>query len=415
MDTPIAEEIITQKKRKNTLFILLAIAGLVAAVFLVRSFFKSSVDKRDITTAVVETGNIENTLTAAGEVLPEFEEVITSPINASIKSALLDAGTQVKAGQSILMLDKSASENEFNKLKFQLESKRNEIRKLKLNLDKSFFDIKSNNAIKQLRISSLQDAVESAKRLLKAGGGTREDIEQAELALKVAKLEKAQLENEIKSKQQTMQVEAREAFIAAEIQQNELQELERKLNLANVVATRGGVIAYVNKNIGASIKEGETVARIADLGSFKVSASISDDYLEQLHTGMPVIVKYNDTQKRGHVANISPSIQNGIVSFDVQLEERNNKQLRPNMKVEVFLVTAAHQNVVRVANGPAFKGLGKQDVFVVKADKAERRTVNLGLSNFDFVEVLNGLKPGEVVISSDMSSYVNSSELRIKN
>lgn len=414
MDSPISAEVITQKRRKNILLILVGLAVFVAAIFLVRSFFKSSISRADFTTAVVETGNIENTITAAGEVLPEFEEVLTSPINASIKSALLDAGTQVKAGQSILMLDKSASENEYNKLKFQLESKRNEIKKLKLNLDKSFFDIQSNNAIKQLRISSLQDNVESAKRLLKAGGGTREDIEQAELALKVAHLEKKQLENEIRSKQQTMQVEAREAQIAAQIQQNDLQELERKLQLANVVASRSGVITYVNKNIGASIREGETVARIADLGSFKVSASVSDDHLEQLHNGMPVIVKYNDTQKRGHVSNVNPSIQNGIVTFDVQLEERNNKQLRPNMKVEVFLVTAAHQNIMRIANGPAFKGLGAQDVFVINGDKAQRRTVQLGMSNFDHVEILKGLKPGDVVISSDMSEFENSKELDIK-
>jgi HlyD family secretion protein len=414
MDTPISQEIISQNKRKTIFISVLCVAALAAAVFLVRNYFKSSIKRSEFTTAIVGTGNIENTITAAGEVLPEFEEVLTSPINASIKNALLDAGTQVKAGQAILMLDKSASENEFDKLKFQLESKRNEIKKLKLNLDKSFFDIQSNNSIKQLRISSLQDAVESAKRLLKAGGGTREDIEQAELALKVARLEKAQLENEIKSKQQTMQVEAREAVIAAQIQENDLLELERKLKLANVVATRSGVITYVNKNIGAAVREGETLARIADLGSFKVSASVSDDYLEQLRVGMPVIVKYNESQKRGHVSNIYPSIQNGIVTFDVQLEERNNKQLRPNMKVEVFLVTAAHNNVIRVANGPAFKGLGKQDVFVINKDKAERRTVNLGLSNFDFVEVLNGLKPGEVVISSDMSEFENSRELSIK-
>ncbi|MDQ3682949.1 MAG: hypothetical protein M3352_07740 [Bacteroidota bacterium] len=57
-------------------------------------------------------------------------------------------------------------------------------------MDKSFYDVKSNNDIKQLRINSLQASVEDAKRLFKAGGGTKESIEQAELALKVAQLEK---------------------------------------------------------------------------------------------------------------------------------------------------------------------------------------------------------------------------------
>ncbi len=415
MDTEISAEVNLQRKKKLILIVALFVGLLIAAVFGLRMFFKSSLDKSDITVAKVEIGNVENTLNASGEVLPEFEEVITSPVNASIKSAVMDAGTQVKAGQSIITLDKSTTENEATKLKFQLETKRNEIKKLKLDLDKSFFDIQSNNAIKQLRISSLQDAVENAKRLFKAGGGTREGIEQAELNLKVAQLEKKQLENEIKSKQQTMQVEEKEAEIAAAIQQNDLNELERKLKLANVIATRNGVITYVNKNIGATIKEGETLARIADLGSFKVAGNISDNYLDQLHNGMPAIIRFNETQLRGHILNVYPSVQNGIVSYDVQLDERNNKQLRPNIKVDVFLVTAAHSKVMRIANGAAFKGVGAQDVFVLTGDKAEKRTVHIGLSNFDFVEIKDGLKPGDAVISSDMSEYKNSKEISIKN
>ncbi|NCD68422.1 efflux RND transporter periplasmic adaptor subunit [Mucilaginibacter agri] len=415
MDTEIPAEVISQRRRKNGLIIILCIALLLIALWGVRVVFKSSVSRSDINIARVEVGSVENTLNASGEVLPEFEEVITSSINASVKSAIMDAGTKVKAGQSILILDKSATENEYTKLKFQLETKRNEIRKLKLDLDKSFFDIQSNNAIKQLRIANLQDAVENAKRLYKAGGGTREGIEQAELNLKVAQLEKKQLENEIKSKQQTMQVEAKEGEIAAAIQENDLAELERKLKLANVVATRNGVITYINKNIGASVKEGEIVARIADLGSFKVAGSISDNYLSELHAGMPAIVRFNDTQLRGHIVNVYPSVQNGVISYDVQLDERNNKQLRPNMKVDVFLVTAAHSQVMRVVNGPAFKGVGAQDVFVVNGDKAERRTVHLGLSNFDYVEIKDGLRPGDMVISSDMSEFKNAQELSIKN
>jgi HlyD family secretion protein len=415
MDTAIDAEVTQKRKKKNLILIISVVMLLVVSLLLVRSIFGSTISRTEFTTGVVETGDIENTITANGEVLPEFEEVITSPVNAAIKTALMDAGKKVKAGQPILVLDKSATENELIKLKFQLETKRNEIKKLKLDLDKSFFDIQSNNAIKQLRISSLQDAVENAKRLFKAGGGTREDIEQAELNLKVALLEKKQLENEIRSKQQTMQVEVKEAQISAAIQQNDLAELERKLKLANVSATREGVITYINKNIGASVHEGDVLLRIADLGSFKVSGTISDNYLDQLHAGMPVIVRANDVPLRGHVANVFPSIQNGIVSFDVQLNERNNKQLRPNMKAEVFVITDAHSNIMRLPNGAALKGLGKQDVFVVNKGKATRRTVTLGMSNFDYVEIIEGLKPGDVVITSDMSEYKNSKEIQIKD
>lgn len=415
MDKELAPEIINKRKNKNILIGIAVVAVLAVAVYLLRGYLKSSINHSDITTAKVEVGNIENTINATGEVLPEFEEILTSPISASIKTALMDAGNKVKAGQSILTLDKSATETEFRKLQFQLETKQNEIGKLKLDLNKSFYDIKSNNDIKQLHIANLTDAVENAKRLFKAGGGTREGIEQAELNLKVAQLEKKQLENEIKSKQQTMQIEIKEAEIAAAIQKSDLQELQRKLNLANIVATRNGVVTYVNKNIGANVSTGETIARIADLSSFKVAGSIADNALDQLHSGVPVIVRINDDQLRGVVTNVSPSVQNGVASFDIRLDERNNKLLRPNMKVDVFLVTAARSHIMRVANGPAFKGPSVQDIFIVHNGKAERRTVHIGLSNFDFVQILDGVQPGDVVITSDMSEYKNSTELTIKD
>ena len=414
MDTEITEEVIKEKRKKGFVIASIAVIVLVICIVLMRGWLKSSVQASEITTAKVQIGNVENTLNATGEVLPEFEEIIASPINASIKNVVTDAGGKVKAGQSILSLDKSAAENDYAKLKFQLETKKNEISKLKLDLDKSYYDIQSNNDIKQLRIGNLNDAVENAKRLFKAGGGTREDIEQAELNLKVAQLEKKQIENEIKNKQKTMQIEEKEAEIAAAIQQNDLDALQRKLKLANVVATRSGVVTYVNKNIGANIKEGETLARIADLSSFKVSGSLSDSYLDQLHNGMPVIVRFNDTELRGIVSNVYPAVQNGIITFDIQLDERNNKQLRPNMKVDVYLVTAVHNKVLRVANGPAFKGASPQDIFVLSNGKAERRTVHTGLSNFDFVELKDGVKEGDIVITSDMSEYKNSKELTVK-
>ena len=413
MDTVLPEQIIVKRKRNITISILATILVLLVGVWLLRFSFKSSIKKSAITTAVVGKGNIENTINASGEVLPEFEETITSPINASVQKVIMDAGSKVKAGESILTLDKSASQTEFEKLKFQLESKRNYIKKLKLELDKSFYDIKSNNDIKQLKINSLEADVENANRLLKAGGGTRENVEQAELNLKVAKLEKQQLENEIKSKQQTMQVEMKEAEIAADIQENDQHELERKLKLANIVASRSGVVTWVNKNIGSTIREGESLARIADLGSFKVVGSISDNYIDQLHDGMTAVIRINETQMRGIVANIYPSIQNGIVSFEITLNERNNKFFRPNMKVDVFLVTSIHRDVLRVNNGAAFKGSSVQDIFVVSNGKAERRTVHIGMTNFDYVEIKDNVQPGDVIITSDMSEYKNAKEITI--
>ena len=205
----------------------------------------------------------------------------------------------------------------------------------------------------------------------------------------------------------------KEAEIAASIQQSELHELERKLKLADIVASREGVVTWVNKNIGSSIREGDALARIADLSSFKIQGSISDSYLDQLTRGMTAIVRVNENNITGKVTNIQPSVQNGIVVFDIQLDDRNNKLLRPNMKVDVFLITDTRTNVLRVANGPAFKGASPQDIFVVSKNKAERRSVHTGMSNFDYVELKDNVQPGEVVIISDMTAFKHSKEIII--
>ncbi|HEY0177073.1 MAG TPA: HlyD family efflux transporter periplasmic adaptor subunit [Pedobacter sp.] len=414
MDKSIEQEVLSARKKKTIVYILGGLVLLIAAVILLRTAFSSALNQSRITTGVVERGDIENTINASGEVLPEFEEVISSPITASVKKVLMDAGTPIKAGQSVLTLDKSATDTEYGKLKFQLASKQNDIRKLRLDLDKSFYDIKSNNEIKQLRINSLRAVVENAKLLLKAGGGTRADIEQAELNLKVALLEKKQLENEILNKQQSMRLQIKEAELAVSIQQSESDELLRKLQQADILAGRSGVVTWVNKNIGATVQPGEVLARIADLSGFKVKGTISDNYIDQLRNGMQVIIRINETQVRGRVVNIYPAVHNGIVSFDIQPDQKDSKLFRPNLKADIFLVSDKHSNVLRVNNGPAFQGAQNEYIYVLKDGMAYKTLVRTGLSNFDYIELKDHVKAGDVVITSDMSEYKNSDQIKIK-
>jgi HlyD family secretion protein len=414
MDRDLSEESIKQQSRRRWMWVGIAVIVLIGAVWLLRNTLNNSVDSKDIRIATAEVGDVENTLSASGEVQPDFEAVITSPITAVIQQTYLDAGASVKEGDKILELDKEFTQLNVEKLKDELELKRNSIVKLRWELEKSFYDLKISDSIKVLKINSLRADIENTKRLFKAGGGTRESIEQAEQNLRIAQLEKRQLENDIRVKQQTMRADIRESEIGAQIKEKDLQELQRKLQQANIVANRVGVLTYVNKNLGSKVSEGEVLARLADLGGFKVTGSISDNYAQQIRVGMSVVVRINDTQLRGTLTNILPSVQNNIVNFDVQLDDKAHKLLRPKMKVEVYPVTDAHTKVVRVANGAGFTGAPVQDIFVLRSNgKAERRTVKVGLSNFDHVEIMEGIRAGERLIVSDMSKYKNAKEVEI--
>jgi len=206
----------------------------------------------------------------------------------------------------------------------------------------------------------------------------------------------------------------RESELNAQIESKNLKELQHKITMADIVADRAGVLTWVNDKIGSAVNEGEMLAKLADLGSFRVEGSCSDTYSDQLKVGIPVIVKVNEISLRGIVVQIKPSVANGIVQFSIALDDNKHASLRPNMKVEVFIVTNRIANAVRVANGPAFNGKRKTSVFVLENGIAKRREVEIGLSNFDFVEIKSGIQAGEKVIITDLSQYEHLKEIKIE-
>jgi HlyD family secretion protein len=415
MDREVAPEFAKSERNRRWFvggFILLI---LIAGIYFLRKSLGSTMESSKIRTAVVQQGDVENTLNASGEVIPAYEQIITSPIRASIKSVLLSPGTKVVPGQAIVELDKSLTQIEFERFQDQLELKKNGIDQLRMKLDKNLYDAEISDKIKLLNISKLRADLEDSRRLEKVGGGTKEDITRAENALKIAELEKQQLENDLSYNRKSMGASLRETELGAQIEGKNLKELQHKLKMADIVADRKGVLTWVNENIGSSVSEGEMLAKVADLGSFRVEGSCSDIYAEQVKPGLAVIVKVNESALRGIITQVKPAVKDGVIGFVIQLDNAQNEALRPNMKVEVYVVTSRSSNTLRVANGPAFNGKQKQQVFVLENGVAKRRDIQVGLSNFDFVEIKSGLQVGEKVILTDMNQYEHLEEITIQN
>jgi HlyD family secretion protein len=413
MDRAISNHIQQKEKLRKAALWIGGIALLALGVFLFRSSLQPGIKRSQFRTAVAERGPILSTLTASGLVLPEFEEVLAAPLSADIKAVYAGEGTQVEPGQALLSLDKSSLLLDLEKQKSELALKRNSIQKLRFELAKSLYDLEISDSIKALNISRLEAQLDNSRRLLKIGGATQEQVEQAELELRIARLEKRQLENDLKIKKQSVQAELRESELQAEIQEHSLREMERKLAKADLSALRSGVITWINHKVGSGIREGEQLVKIADLGSYRLEGAVSDLYANRVAIGMPTLIRINDTLLNGTVTNIRPTVENDILTFDVTLENPRHSTLRPNLRVEVFIVTDQRADVVRVANGPAFNGRSIQELFVVESDRARRRRVPIGLSNFDYVELRDQIRPGELVIISDMSDYEYLKELRI--
>jgi len=140
MDTPIS----SLDQRKNNfgqgLKYLLILVLLVAGIFFLRNALKTEVKKKDFLFAKIEQGDMENTISASGLVVPSFEQQINAPVSTEIKKIILKSGTQVKPGDLILNLDEEYIQLDYESLKDQLELKKNNITRLKLEYKKDLHD-----------------------------------------------------------------------------------------------------------------------------------------------------------------------------------------------------------------------------------------------------------------------------------
>ncbi|HEX8503734.1 MAG TPA: HlyD family efflux transporter periplasmic adaptor subunit [Hymenobacter sp.] len=415
MDRAIATTIQNQRRRRRWLLGAGIVAVALVAVFAFRSVLRPSIRRTDVLTAIVETGDVEASLTAAGTVIPGREAVLTSPIQSTIRRVAVAVGARVQPNETIVELDKELANSSLAKLSDEQLRNQNKNSQLHLTLERSLNDLRAQAEVQAVKVRSLQSALRDEQQLLQLGGGTAENVRQAELNLTVAQLEAQRLARQIQTQQRSNSADVRELGYTVSMQQRSISELATKLRQADISSQQPGVLTWVNENIGTTVQAGDPLARVADLSSFRVRATISDTYADALHQGDPVVVRINETDLRGTVTNISPAVEKGVMTFYAQLDNPRHPALRPNLRADVFVVTRAHRGVVRVKNGPFYQGGKEQPVFVVKDGRAVRRTVRFGDSNFDVVQVLSGLRPGEEIVASDMKEHLETAELLLKD
>ena len=219
------------------------------------------------------------------------------------------------------------------------------------------------------------------------------------------------LQKQMENQRKSLEADITEHDLEIRITERNLQELRRQLRLAEAKSESDGVVTWVADRIGSAVNVGDPLARIADLNSFKVEGSISDMHSDKLKLDGPIKVRVSGIDLYGKIVNIDPSMENGIARFIVELEQNNHANLRPNLRVDVFVITNTKENVVRVENGPFVNGSGIQDIFVIDDDKAIRKTVTIGAVNFDYVEITDQVHPGDEVITSDMTKYIQHTEI----
>lgn len=415
MDREIPKEVRDKERKKKFIkYGAIGVAAVVCIAVLI-SFMRSSVNKKDLVFSEVDNGTIEVSVSASGKVVPAFEEIINSPINTRIVEVYRKGGDSVDVGTPILKLDLQSTETEYKKLLDEEQMKRYQLEQLKVNNNTYLSDLSMQVKISAMKLNRMEVELRNERYLDSLGSGTTDKVRQAELNFNTGKLELEQLRQQYANESKVKEADLKVKELEFNIFSKSLAEMKRTLDDAQIRSPRKAILTYINNQVGAQVAEGSQVAIISDLSHFKVEGEIADTYGDRVAAGGRAIVKIGNEKLEGTVSSVTPLSKNGVISFIVQLNEDNNKRLRSGLKTDVYVMNAVKEGVLRLANASYYVGRGEYELFVQDSkDEVVKRKVQLGDSNFEYVEVISGLKPGDKVVVSDMSSYKNKNKLKFK-
>ncbi|MEO5820896.1 MAG: HlyD family efflux transporter periplasmic adaptor subunit [Vicinamibacteraceae bacterium] len=413
MDREIAPS--ERRRRVGVRVMVTAVPVLILALLIawLPDLLRPGVARARIRTARITTGPVDAMIMAAGTVVPEIERVLASPVDARVLRILKLPGARVERGDAVVELDTSESVLALDKLQSNLRVKENEQAERRLTLRTSLADVDGRIAVKQLVVQSAEARLAGDKTLVSEGLLSRDAFRQSELALTQARIELEQLRAQRDNSEASTQVALDTLTLERGTLDKEAIQARRLVELSTTKSDRAGVVTWALSQEGAVVRKGDVIARLADLSTYRVDATVSDVHAGRLHAGMPAVVLVNEQPMAGTVASVYPTVENGVVRFTVALAEPARAGLRPSLRVDVHVITDHKDRTLRVARGP-FVDDASRRAFVVRGDRAVRVALVLGIAGVDLVEVVSGASEGDELIVSDMRDYLHLEQITLK-
>ncbi len=413
MDREIPKEVRAKERRKQIIKWGTGLFVLVGGIVLVLSLMQPSLTRKGLLMSKVDKGVIEVSVNASGKVIPSFEEIINSPINSRILEIYKKGGDSVDLGTPILKLDLQSAKTEYNKLLDEEQMKRLQLDQLRVTNRSKLSEMEMKLKVSRMELNRKEVELRNERYLDSLGAGTTDKVRQAELSFNVGQLQLKEDEQKYLNEQALGRADLKVKELELNIFRKGMAETKRTLEDAQIRSPRKAVLTYVNNEVGAQVGQGNRIAIVSDLSHFKIEGEIADTYGDRIATGNKVMVKIGSDKLAGTVSDVTPLSKNGVISFTVQLEKDNHPRLRSGLKTDIYVMNAVKDDVMRIANGSYYVGKGEYELFVAKGNQLIKRKVQLGDSNYEFVEVVSGLQPGEEVVVSDMSNYKNKNKLKL--
>lgn len=417
MDIPLEKKKFTLKKITYLVSSSLLVITILYLVFSASGSSKLNVDKGRITINSVKQGNFQENIPVNGVVLPIKTIYLDAMEGGRVEERFVEDGAMMKKGEPIIQLINTD-------LELSLVNQETQVYNLLTQMQISQNAARQNTIIKRNNLTDVENNLKEAKRkyelnkeLFKKGAIGKQDYlesqnnyhhqkEKFELAKEVL------TQDSISSKQEMNQ--ARESY---ERTRKALELMHRKVGEMIIKAPVDGQLTALDAEIGQSISKGERIGQIDVISSYKVQAEIDEHYISRIFNGQIGFFRFNGKTFNVEIKKIYTQVTNGRFKVDLHFIDDVPENIRRGQTLQIKLALSQEKEAIVVSKGGFFQQTGGNWIFKLSEDGkiAYKVPIKLGSQNTEYYEVLNGLKPGDKVITSSYSSFGNFDELIINN
>jgi HlyD family secretion protein len=400
--------------------LLLGAAGLIVAALVAAGVSRLKpaappVERNLVWIDTVRRGPMLRQLRGNGTLVPEEIRWIAARTQGRVERIVLRPGAPVQPESVLLVLSNPDVEQAAAGAESQLKAGEAELLNLETELRSAVLASESTAAAAEANFEQTKLRVEVYEDLFKDGLVSALDMRLAKVTA-----QHAATANEIEKKRYAFAKEAIAPQLAVKAAQVDRLRAEARLrrdeaDALSVRAGMQGVLQVLPVEVGAQVQPGANLARVADPTRLKAQVHIAETQAKDILIDQVAQIDTRNGIAEGRVVRVDPSVQNGTVTVDVTLTGELPKGARPDMSIDGTIELERLNDVVFVGR-PAF-GQERSAVKIFKLDTegkyATRNLVKLGRSSVDAIEVIDGLKPGDRVILSDMSQWDTNDRIKL--
>ena len=371
------------------------------------------VDKDTITVSTAVKGEFNDYIRISGRVQPMTTIQLSPQEGGIVEKILIEEGSPVKAGDAILILNNDNLDLQILNSEAELAEKENILRNTQIQMEQQKLDVRQNVLEYGTQVDRLKRAYEQQKALYEDKLIAKEDYLKAEEDYRLA-LQKYDLIRE-RSKQDSLyrgtQIDRMEESLE-NMQLNMQMIRKRKSNLI-VRAPIDGELGLLDVVLGQSIASGTKIGQINSVGTYKVEAQIDEHYIDRVVDGLEATFERQGETYSTLIRKVYPEVRDGKFKADFKFDGEQPDNIRSGQTYYLNLQLGQPEEAVIIPRGTFYQKTGGKWIYVVnkEGNKAVKREIRIGRQNPQYYEVLEGLEPGERVITSGYDTYGDSDVL----